>query len=97
MIKIEVKSTEVRTVQGTSKKTGKPYTIRDQEAYAHTLDKDGKPRPYPERISLQLEDNQPAFEVGSYALSPAAIYVGDFGRLMLGRPVLVKATVARAA
>lgn len=97
MIKIEVKSTEVRTVSGTSKKTGKGYTIRDQEAYAHTLDKDGKPRPYPERISLQLEQDQPAFEVGTYAISPASIYVGDFGRLMLGRPVLVKQSAIKAA
>jgi len=98
MIKIEVKSTEVRTINGTSKKTGKPYTIRDQEAYAHTLDKDGKPRAYPERISLQLEGDQPPFDPGTYHLSPSSVYVGDFGRLMLGRPVLVKApAVSRAA
>lgn len=98
MIRIEIKSTEVRTISGTSK-AGKPYSIRDQEAYAHTVGRDGQPRPYPERISLQLEDDQPPFEPGLYTLAPSSLYVGDYGRLMLGRPQLarVQPAVAKAA
>lgn len=96
MIRIEVKSTEVRTISGTSK-TGNPYCIRDQEAYAYTVGRDGQPRPYPERVSLQLEDNQAPIEPGNYTLSPASLYVGDYGRLMLGRPQLVKVPAVAAA
>lgn len=96
MIRIEVKSTEVRSISGTSK-TGKPYNIRDQEAYAYTVGRDGQPRPYPERISLQLEDDQAPLEPGIYTLAPASLYVGDYGRLMLGRPQLVKAQPVAAA
>lgn len=96
MIEIEVRTDEVRTVTGVSKRTGQPYTIRDQEGYAFTCDKDGKPKPYPERVSLSLEDNQPPYKPGRYILSPGSVYVGDFGRLMLGRPVLLLKPAARA-
>jgi len=89
MIRIEVKSTAVETRNGTASKTGRPYSIRTQEAYAYTFDSTGKPRPYPERISLQLEDDQMPFAVGIFDLSPASVYVGDFGRLMMGRPLLI--------
>ena len=96
MIRIEVKSTAVETRNGTSAKTGNPWTIRTQEAYAYTFDSTGKQRPYPERISLQLEDNQLPYAVGNFDLSLASIYVGDFGRLMMGRPLLVPAAAAKA-
>lgn len=98
MIRIEVKTTEVQTRNGT-RQNGTPWSIRSQEAYAYTLDSNGKQRPYPERISLQLDDNQLPFPIGTYELSPASIYVGDFGRLMMGRPQLspVAASAAKAA
>lgn len=96
MIRIEVKTTEVTTRNG-NRQDGSAWQIRAQEAYAHTLDPvNGKPRAYPERISLQLDNNQLPFPVGIYELSPASIYVGDFGRLMMGRPQLVPAAAAKA-
>ena len=96
MIRIEVKTTEVQTRNGVSQRTGNPWTIRSQDAYAYTFDQNGKPRPYPERISLQLDDNQLAYPVGTYDLSLASIYVGDFGRLMMGRPQLTPLAAAKA-
>lgn len=97
MIRIEVRSNEVRTVSGVSKKNNKPYTIRDQEAYASTFDKQGQPHPYPERISIQLDDGQEPYQPGIYQLSPTSIFVGDFGRLMLGRPQLIPVKTAQTA
>jgi hypothetical protein len=97
MIRIEVKTTEVQTRNGTSQRTGQPWTIRSQDAWAYTLDSNGKPRPYPERISLQLDDNQLPFPLGNYDLSPASIYVGEFGRLMMGRPQLTPVAAVKAA
>lgn len=98
-LKIEVKSTEVETRTGTSPRTGKPYTIRSQVAYAFTLERNGQPRSYPERISLNLEDNDQPYPVGVYYLDDRSVYVGDFGRLMLGRPILtpVKQNLQAAA
>ncbi len=98
MLRIEIKTSEVRTISGTSK-TGKPYTIRDQEAYAWTVGRDGKPREYPERISVQLDDDQEAYRPGVYTLAPQSLYVGDYGRLQMGKPKLqpLAAAAAKAA
>lgn len=98
-LKIEVKSVEVETRNGTSGRTGKPYTIRSQAAYAFTMERNGQPRAYPERISINLEDNEQPLAVGVYTLDDRSVYVGDFGRLMLGRPILtpVKASLQAAA
>lgn len=96
-LRIEVKSDAVETRSGTSK-NGKPYSIRSQTAYAYTYEQNGNPKPFPERISLNLEDNQQAYPVGNYALDlEKSIYVGDFGRLSLGRPILVSAKLQAAA
>jgi hypothetical protein len=98
MIRIEVKGTEVSTRNGT-RKDGSPCSMRTQEAYAYTFDASGRERPYPERISLQLDDNQAPYNVGFYNLHPMSIYVGEFGRLMCGRPQLspVAASASKAA
>jgi hypothetical protein len=103
MLRIEIKSPEVRTISGTCKpgtvNAGKPYCIRDQEAYAWLVGRDGKPRDYPERISVQLDDDQEAYRPGVYTLAPQSLYVGDFGRLQMGKPKLmpVAAAAAKAA
>jgi len=89
-IRFEIKSTDLRQISGTSTKSGKPYSIREQEAWAFLYGRDGKPQPYPQRVSLSLGDDQQPYEPGLYYLDPSSIYVGDFGKLMLGRPVLVK-------
>ncbi|MCK9283976.1 MAG: G5P family DNA-binding protein [Rhodocyclaceae bacterium] len=86
-IKIEVKSVEIAVKNGTSARTGKPYSIREQEAWAYTTDRKGNPHPYPQRIRLNLEDDAPAYSVGFYTLSPGSFYVDRFNGLALG-PVL---------
>lgn len=97
MIKIEVKSSDITTKSGVAAKTGKPYTIREQEAWAF-LYSAGGPQPYPSRIVLNLEDDQTAYAAGAYTIDPSSIYVGDFGSLRLGRLRLKSlATSARAA
>lgn len=89
MLKIEVKDGTVQTRSGVSAKTGKPYNIREQEAYAYVYGKDGKPAPYPVRISLSLPDNGPGYNPGAYQLDPACIYVDRFGSLAIARPRLL--------
>lgn len=94
MIKIEVKTTDVSTKSGISSKTGKPYTIREQEAWAH-LYSVGGPHPYPSRVLITLEDNDPPYPPGAYTLDPSCLYAGRFGTLALGR-IKLKALVSSA-
>jgi len=78
-MKIEVKSSEVKVKSGNAKRTGKPYTIREQEAYLHVPG-----AAYPERCVLNLEDDQEPYAPGIYETSNE-LYVGDFGRLSVSR------------
>jgi hypothetical protein len=97
MIRIEVKTTEVVTRTGPRKDGSGEWKIRSQDAWAFTYDQTGKQRPYPERISLQLDDQQLPFQIGTYELNLSSIYVGDFGRLMMGRPQLTPVAAVKAA
>lgn len=91
-IRIEVKlgvanSRNVNVSKG--KNAGTVMTMIDQEAWAFTVDKDGNPHPYPTKISIGLEQGQQPYPAGMYTIAPSSIYVGDFGRLKLGRLVLI--------
>ncbi|MCZ2152945.1 MAG: G5P family DNA-binding protein [Bryobacterales bacterium] len=84
MINIEVKSTEVIVKSGNSARTGKPYSIREQVAvYAFLHDRDGKPNPYPTRVSVTLRDEQEPYPVGLYTLAPESLYADRFAQLSL--------------
>jgi hypothetical protein len=98
MIKIEITSAEVRIKTGTSVRTGKAYNIREQDGYAHTYDREGKPNRYPVRLSVSLEDDQPPYPPGVYTLSPESLYTNRYNQLEI-KPVLrpVQQSVAKAA
>lgn len=97
MIRVEIASSAVETKTGTSNRTGKSYSIREQECWVHTVDKaTGQTRPHPERAVVPLEDNQPPYPVGSYTICPSSIYVARFGMLSI-RLRLKPATSATVA
>ena len=81
MIKIEIQSDVVRTKSGVSARTGKPYSIREQEAYVHTMDQQGNPRPYPQQLVLSLPEDRPPYPPGSYILAPESFYTNRFNQL----------------
>jgi len=89
-MKIEVKNSEVKVKSGNAKRTGRPYTIREQEAYLHVPG-----AAYPERCVLNLEDDQEPYAPGIYETSNE-LYVGDFGRLSVSRGMTL-APVRKAA
>ncbi|MDO9449342.1 MAG: single-stranded DNA-binding protein [Rugosibacter sp.] len=96
-IKIEVSSAEVLTKSGIAAKTGKPYTIREQEAYAHTVSQDGTPQKYPSRIKVMLKDNQQPYAPGFYTIAPESFFVDRFDSLDIGlilRPINAAAVKA---
>lgn len=78
-MKIEIKSAEVREKAGTSKRTGRPYSIREQSAYLHVAGE-----AYPVRCVLQVEDGAEPYAPGVYETADE-LRVGDFGRLAVSR------------
>lgn len=83
MLKVEVSTTMVDVKNGTSAKTGKPYSIREQEAWAYCYDKEGKPYPHPSKIRVTLDDDQQAYPLGNYIIDPSSIYVDRFGQVAI--------------
>jgi len=94
MIKIEIENSQVDERNGV--KNGKPWTIREQAAYAHVLDDSGKPGKYPVRCKIGLEDKQAPYAAGLYTFGPQSIIVGDFDKLTLARVKLVPFAAAGA-
>ena len=78
IVRIEIVSGAVETRKGTSKKTGEPYEMRQQEAYLHNG------HAYPDRFPLDVPKDsdrqflQP-YAPGFYTLAPGSIGVGDYG------------------
>lgn len=98
MIKIEIESAEVKTRSGVAAKTGKPYQMREQKAYAHLTDRDGKPNRYPSAFVILLGDDQPPYAPGVYGVSPASFYTDRFDNLAISvRLVPAAAPVRQAA
>lgn len=92
MIRVTVAQTAVRELSGNSKVSGKPYHLRFQTAYAHTVDADGNVPPYPEKFELILDKDQNAYQPGEYTFAPSSIYIDRDGKLAVSpRLVALKA------
>lgn len=84
MLKVQIETTMIDVKNGVSPKTGKPYSIREQEAWVQTYDKEGKPHRHPQKFKLTLDDDQPnAYPLGDYIIDPASIYIDRFGQLAI--------------
>lgn len=90
MIKIEIHSADLQTINYTNKR-GQPATMYKQEAYVHLMDRQGKQKPYPEKTTLTVpndEQGRPkAYPAGVYQLHPSSFYLDRFGGLSVA-PVL---------
>jgi hypothetical protein len=96
MLKIEIASPAITTKSGIAAKSGKPYTIREQEAFAYVVDRNGQPQKYPSKIRLNLGDDQQGYAVGFYIVDDRSFFVDRFDNLSLGL-VLAPVSVAGAA
>lgn len=95
MIKIEIESAEVKTKSGIAAKTGKPYSMREQNGWAYLMGRDGKPLRHPVQFCLTLRDDQPPYPPGNYTLSSASLYTNKFDQFEVS-PVLVPVAAAAA-
>lgn len=72
MIRATVKSTEVETKNGTGKKSGKPYSIREQTAMLSF------PSGEIRKHNLTLDDNAEPLPPGNYAPKESAVFIDGF-------------------
>ena len=93
-MQIEITSTVVNERSGN--KNGKDWSIRTQQGYAHILDENGKNKIYPEAINIDLKKDQLVYPAGRYTVSDGSFFVGDYGKLAIGRLTLVLVSVPAA-
>lgn len=97
MIKITVAQTTVRELKGIAKVSQKPYHMRFQTGYAHTVDKEGNQPPYPEKFEIMLDTDQQAYAPGEYQLHPSAVYIDRDGKLAVSARLTPVRAAAKAA
>lgn len=84
MLSVKVVSAALRIQPYTDKK-GLPATLPFQTAYVFTVDDEGKPALYPEKLEFipprDLAGHPAPYAPGDYTLHPSAVYIGRDGRL----------------
>ncbi len=94
--KITITKPDLNVVKGTSAKSGKPYELRIQTGYLHSVGDDGVVADFPDKFEFILQDGEDAYPRGQYFLSPSAIQVSRDGRLEARvRLVAIPATPAK--
>lgn len=88
---VNVEEARIDTKSGTSRKSGKPYSIDEQTAFV-TL-----PNGERRRITLSHESGDAPLAVGVYQPKPSAFWVGDFGALSISTRAKHWEPVPRAA
>lgn len=92
MIRIVTSKDPARNLKGTSK-TGRPYDLNFQTAYAQLVDEHGEVGEFPERFEFVLTEGQQLQPKAHYTLHPSSLVVKD-GRLTIGDVRLVPFTPA---
>lgn len=77
-LKVEIRTTgpdAVETKSGTSKRTGKAYSMREQHGFCSF------PNGEQRRVTFSLENDEQPMALGMYEPKDSAIYAGDFGSI----------------
>lgn len=74
---ITISEAKIDTKHGTSRKTGKPYSISEQAGMVSL------PSGEVRRVVLQHEEGDAPLQPGSYQPKQSAYWVGDFGALSI--------------
>lgn len=91
-MKIEIKSTEIKSRSGVSSKTGKSYTMREQNGFV-VLESEV----YPIRVVISLAPEQVAYPPGVYQVQESSFFVDRYQKLAIGRLDLKPIAATRAA
>lgn len=77
MLRVTISDTVIETKSGTAKRTGNPYSIREQPAVCDL------PNGERRRVRMGLEQDEQALPVGIYEPKPSAFFMGDFDSLQI--------------
>lgn len=83
MIIVEVEDTAINTKSG--EKNGKPWSMRFQQITFTGHLVEGFPSKHPRESTIQLEENDKPYPVGTYVIAADSYFFGDFGRFTMGR------------
>jgi hypothetical protein len=95
MTKITITKPDLNIVKGVSAKNGKPYELRIQTGYLHSIDADGVAGEIPDKFEFILGDGENAYPRGNYLLAPSALFVGRDGRLSVNTRLVPITTPAK--
>ena len=88
MLQVAIYDSEIKKLEGVSKKTGNEYSFAVQEAYIFLLNpKTGKQQRHPQKIELMLDDENSGYVPGHYQLAPESIQISKEGRFVIN-PIL---------
>lgn len=92
-LRMEVKSAEVRSLKGTSKRTGRDYDLREQAGWVFV----GKD--YPIEVRFLLGKGQEPLAPGQYLVEAACFYVARGGSIAcdLSKATRIEPSEARPA
>lgn len=92
-MKVEITSTETKTISGVSSRTNKPYNLNKQKGYLHL-----EGQKYPSAFEFTLADNATPYPNGFYTVDESSFFIDRFGSLNVsGSLKLVPLAAARAA
>lgn len=77
MLRVTISDTVIETKSGTAKRTGNPYSIREQPAVIDL------PNGERRRYRIGLEGDEHALPVGQYEPKKSAFFMGDFDSLQV--------------
>lgn len=75
MFKLTIEKEQIETKSGVSRRTGREYSIREQQAFVEL------PNGERRAITVQHEDGDQPLKAGQYEPKESAGYVGRFGTL----------------
>lgn len=81
MFAITITSPNIVERQGVGKVSNKPYHLRIQTGYLHTVGDDGNPNEIPDKFEFLLDKDQAPYPRGRYQLHPSAVQVSRDGGL----------------
>lgn len=84
-MRIEIVSAEYRDFSGMSGRTGKAYSMRKQEGFAHI-----EGQKYPVRIEFNIPQNSTGWTPGMYELLEDSFFIDRYGSLALSGELKLK-------
>jgi len=85
----EITDNNARSISGTSKKTGEPYSFSIQTAYLHNGDH------YPTKFEIVIDSTKSPYQTGFYDLASDSVYINRLGKLDVSPKLIAGASAPK--